>query len=132
MQKQAILYGVIGLIVGAVASGLLVVLHSTGNQPAHITNQDTSMTMTGMVDSLKGKTGDDFDKAFIEGMIEHHQGAIDMAKLAKENAKHDEIKQMADDIISAQSKEIDTMEKWQVDWGYNEDNIPQGHQRMNH
>ena len=71
--------------------------------------------MSGM---LKGKTGDDFDKAFISGMIEHHQGAIDMANLAKQSAKHAEIKQMAHDIVSAQSKEIDMMKSWQSQWGY--------------
>lgn len=77
-----------------------------------------SMTMDDMVDSLKGKTGDDFDKAFLSGMIEHHQGAIDMANLAKQYAGHDEIKQMADDIISAQTNEISTMREWQKAWGY--------------
>jgi uncharacterized protein (DUF305 family) len=132
MKKQAVAYGIVGLIVGAVVSGLLV-MHFTGNQPQHTNNnQDSSLSMTDMVDSLEGKTGDDFDKAFIDGMIEHHQGAIDMAKLAKENAKHDEVKQMADDIIAAQSKEIDMMQQWKADWGYTEDNTPQGHQRMNH
>ena len=77
-----------------------------------------SMTMADMVNSLKGKIGDDFDKAFILGMIEHHQGAIDMANEAKKSAKHEEIKQMADEIISAQSKEIDMMRQWQKEWGY--------------
>jgi len=79
---------------------------------------DHSMTMNGMVDSLKGKTGDDFDKAFLSGMIEHHQGAIDMANETKKNAKHDEIKNMSDDIITAQSKEIEQMKQWKKDWGY--------------
>ena len=79
---------------------------------------DESMTMSGMVDSLQGKTGDDFDKTFISEMIDHHQGAIDMAKLAKEKALHREIKDMADDIISAQTKEIDKMRQWQKDWSY--------------
>ena len=79
---------------------------------------DESMTMSGMVDSLQGKTGDDFDKTFISEMIDHHQGAIDMARLAKEKALHREIKDMADDIISAQTKEIDKMRQWQKDWSY--------------
>ncbi len=79
---------------------------------------DESMTMSGMVDSLKGKTGDDFDKTFISEMIDHHQGAIDMAQLARKNAGHDEIKSMAEDIISAQTKEIDQMRQWQKDWNY--------------
>lgn len=67
---------------------------------------------------LKDLKGDDFDKAFIEEMIMHHQGAIDMAKLIETNAKHDELKQLGKDIISAQSKEIDMMQTWQTDWGY--------------
>jgi uncharacterized protein (DUF305 family) len=63
-------------------------------------------------------TGDDFDKAFLSEMIVHHQGAIDMATLAKQNAKHDEIKKLADDIVVAQTKEIGEMKQWQQQWGY--------------
>ncbi len=77
-----------------------------------------SMSMDDMAGMLKGKTGDDFDKAFIEGMIPHHQGAIDMARAALQSAKHDEIKKMARDIISAQQQEIDMMKQWEAAWGY--------------
>lgn len=76
------------------------------------------MSMNEMSESLKAKSGDEFDSAFISQMIDHHLGAIDMANLAKLNAKHDEIKNLADDIISAQTKEIEMMKKWQIDWGY--------------
>lgn len=63
-------------------------------------------------------TGDDYDRMFIANMIEHHKGAVDMAKLAQANAKHQELKDMADAIIAAQSKEITDMETWQKEWGY--------------
>ncbi len=63
-------------------------------------------------------TGDDYDRMFIANMIEHHKGAVDMAKLAQTNAKHQELKDMANDIITAQTKEITDMETWQKDWGY--------------
>ena len=86
-------------------------------------NED--MAMGEMTNMLKNKTGDDFDKAFIEQMIIHHQGAIDMAKLAQNNAKHDEVKNLANDILSAQSKEIDMMQIWQGDWGYK--SVPGSH-----
>ena len=76
------------------------------------------MSMNEMSESLKGKTGDQFDKAFITQMIDHHQGAIDMANLAKVNAKHEEIKNLAEDIISAQTKEIEMMKQWMNSWGY--------------
>lgn len=76
------------------------------------------MSMNEMAEALKGKIGDEFDKVFILEMIDHHQGAINMANLAKINAKHDEIKNLADDIITAQTKEIEMMREWQKSWGY--------------
>ena len=79
---------------------------------------DNSMSMSDMVEGLKGKSGDNFDKAFIEEMIPHHQGAIDMAELVEENAKHQEIKDLAKEIIEAQANEIKLMREWQATWGY--------------
>lgn len=79
-----------------------------------------SMSMADMSRMLEGKTGDAFDEAFVEGMIPHHQGAIDMAKAALTSAKHQEIKDMARDIIDAQQAEIDMMKQWQKSWGYAE------------
>ncbi len=78
------------------------------------------MSMQGMSMMLEGKTGDDFDRAFIQMMIPHHQGAIDMAEDALENAQHEEIKQLARDIIDSQQAEIEQMWQWQRDWGYAE------------
>ena len=71
-----------------------------------------------MMESLHAKSGDEFDKAFLSQMIMHHQGALDMAKIAKENAKHQEIKTMADNIIKSQTAEIDQMKQWQQSWGH--------------
>jgi len=65
---------------------------------------------------LEGKTGDAFDQEFIEEMIVHHQGAIDMARLALTNAKHKEIKDLATAIISAQNDEIAQMKTWLKGW----------------
>lgn len=98
---------------------------TSSNNNAHVMpdgstmqNMDDSMSMDEMTDELKGKTGDEFDKAFIEMMIPHHQGAIDMAELALKNAGHQEIKDMANDIINAQNSEINVMKDWQESWGY--------------
>lgn len=87
---------------------------------AHMNMRDDpmSMSMNDMSFMLAGKTGDEFDRAFIEGMIPHHQGAIDMAREAQKSAKHEEIRRMADAIISAQQQEIDQMNQWMRDWGY--------------
>lgn len=74
--------------------------------------------MAGMNAALEGKTGDDFDKAFIEQMTMHHQSAIDMAAPGEKNAQHQEVKDLAKAIVSAQTKEIRQMQQWQKDWGY--------------
>lgn len=134
MNKQSILFGLGGLVVGIAlvwaTATVAVNNNNTGvmNMMGMRTNQNVSsnqtmmndddMSMSQMTSSLRGKTGDDFDKAFINEMIEHHQGAIDMATLAKTSAKHDEIKKMADDIITAQTKEINQMKTWQNEWNY--------------
>lgn len=74
--------------------------------------------MAGMNAELEGKTGDEFDKAFIEQMIMHHQSAVDMAAPAEANASRQEVKDLARKIITAQSVEIKQMKQWQADWGY--------------
>lgn len=71
--------------------------------------------MRGMTTMLKGKIGDELDKAFLQQMILHHQGAVEMAKLLKD-AKHEELKKFGEQIISAQSKEIKQMQDWQKAW----------------
>jgi uncharacterized protein (DUF305 family) len=77
---------------------------------------DMAQMMADMNKALMGKTGDEFDKAFLSEMIVHHQGAVEMAKLALTNAKHQEIKDLAQAIISAQNKEIGEMSNWMNNW----------------
>ncbi len=74
--------------------------------------------MASMSAALEGKTSDDFDKAFIEQMIMHHQSAINMAAPGKDNAQHQEVKDLSVAIVKAQSKEIAQMKAWQKEWGY--------------
>jgi len=49
---------------------------------------------------------DDIDGAFAAAMIPHHEGAIEMAELAKDEGEHAEIRELAEAIIGAQSSEI--------------------------
>ncbi len=78
----------------------------------------SSMSMAHMTASLTGATGDDFDRKFLSEMTAHHQGALDMAKLAVTHAKHQEVKDLANGIISSQTSQISEMKQWQKDWGY--------------
>ena len=95
-------------------------MHASNTQEA---TSHSDMSMTDMSKQLEGLSGDAYDKAFIEMMIDHHEGAVDMAKLSDTRAKHDETKQLSKDIITAQEKEIAEMKQWQQDWGYSSDEM---------
>ena len=73
-------------------------------------------SMDGMMASLEGKTGDAFDQAFLSEMIMHHEGAVEMAQMALQSAKHQEIKDLSQAIITAQNAEIAQMKGWQQQW----------------
>ncbi len=128
MKQQPILYGIAGLVIGVVLTGLVMANQTKEVTPAQsntMTMQESmqsgsgmDMSMQDMMTSMNGKTGEEFDKAFISGMIEHHTGAINMAKEAQMNAGREEIKTLAGEIITAQEKEIEMMRQWQKDWGF--------------
>ncbi|WP_026618413.1 DUF305 family protein [Ensifer sp. WSM1721] len=52
------------------------------------------------------------DVDFVRGMIAHHQGAIDMAKVELQYGKDDAIRKLAEDVIKAQEAEIKMMKEW--------------------
>ena len=58
------------------------------------------------------KATGDADVDFVQGMIPHHQGAIDMAKVVLEKGKDPEIKKLAEGIVKAQEAEIAQMTTW--------------------
>jgi len=54
----------------------------------------------------------DVDRDFAAGMIPHHQGAIDMAKIVLKYGKDPEIRKLAEAIVGAQESEIEFMKSW--------------------
>ena len=73
-------------------------------------------TMSNMMSGLEGKTGNALDAAFIDEMIVHHQGAVDMANALLKGSKRPELVKMSNDIIAAQTKEIEQMKAWRAAW----------------
>jgi len=76
---------------------------------------DHDMKMSGMLtvkelSSLKSLSGTEFDRKFLQLMIKHHQGALEMIDLISDS-KNAEAKALSKAIYSAQSKEITSMQQ---------------------
>jgi uncharacterized protein (DUF305 family) len=65
---------------------------------------------------LSGLEGEDFEVAFLSMMIQHHEGAVDMAGWILERSQHSDIKAAAEAILAAQQPEIEQMTQWLQDW----------------
>lgn len=74
---------------------------------------DSAASMPGMtaqdMAELKAANGPAFDKTFLTLMIQHHQGAIDMAEQEQAGGKDAKAKKLADSIVSSQSTEVTAM-----------------------
>ena len=64
-------------------------------------HKDMTMAFTG-----------DADKDFIKGMLPHHQGAVDMAKIVLQYGKDAKVRKLARGIVKAQNEEIAWMKVW--------------------
>jgi uncharacterized protein (DUF305 family) len=91
----------------------------TSNVPMEM-SQEQMRGMGMMMDPQQLANREPFDKAFIDAMIPHHQSAIEMSRVALENSDNPRIKELAENIISAQQEEIEQMKQWRQQW-YSED-----------
>jgi uncharacterized protein (DUF305 family) len=69
-----------------------------------------------MMDPRRLANREPFDEAFIGAMIPHHRSAIEMAKVAYEKSENARIKELARNIVSAQKREIEQMQRWRGQW----------------
>ena len=61
---------------------------------------------------MQGLQASDPDVAYVRGMIAHHQGAIEMAKVRLRYGKDEQTKTWANNVIRDQQREIEEMESW--------------------
>src|SRR3972149_5668890 len=103
-MKKAIIGSVtVGIIIGIIISAVLFeFLGMRGWGPMMGGNYD---------DRQHGMMGD-IDRHFIEQMIPHHQMAIMMSAMLLRGTEREEMKTLAEEIIDAQSEEIDKMRSW--------------------
>lgn len=126
METKSLLIGIVSFIAGALLVSTAAVTIEKPESAGSM-QHGGSMSVDGMTANLENKEGDDFDRAFLADMIVHHEGAVAMARLAQERAKHGEIKELSGDIISAQEIEIAAMKEWQEAWGYDEEPAGSSH-----
>jgi uncharacterized protein (DUF305 family) len=62
------------------------------------------------MDALEDASGEEFRTMWLEMMIEHHQGAVEMAETVVEDGQNAEVRALAEDIVRTQSDEISTMQ----------------------
>ncbi len=77
------------------------------------------VSATGPIEGRAGRA----ELRFLEGMIDHHQMALDMANDCLEKATTESVTTLCQNIIDAQSAEIELMQGWLLEW-YNVDYSP--------
>lgn len=111
-ENKSAIIGVVMLIAGF-ALGYVAAPTATPMDHSAMSMEDTMSSMTA---DLKGKSGEPLERAFLTGMIEHHQGAIEMAAYLKAGTNRPELLKMADDIMRVQTEEVRMMQDWQQQW----------------
>jgi uncharacterized protein (DUF305 family) len=92
----------INLIVACVLLALLASCSMPGGDP--------------MTASLRPLKNEKFEMSFLSQMIQHHRGAIDMAKMVSSHTKRPELNKLAEQIVSTQEKEIGELTQWLKEW----------------
>lgn len=90
-----------------------VMYHSEMNHDMPMTPE---MAAAMRMDLDLGQADEEFDLRFINAMVPHHVGALEMAEDVQAKSDRPELQTLADDIIASQQQEIDQMLAWRQDW----------------
>jgi uncharacterized protein (DUF305 family) len=115
---------ILGGLIGSVLVGVLAACGASQTTQAPTGSTSAAPTASTGVSTNHGggvhgdtTTGDaPFDALFIDGMTEHHRGAITMAEQALKESQRPELRQMAQNIVTSQQQEIDQMANWRKQW----------------
>lgn len=112
------------LLLAAILGGLAFVPQSAGAQQDHQhhgtdsgpASSDAAMAYASANEKMHRdmaiKMTGDPDADFVRGMIPHHQGAVDMAKIVLQYGKDPAVKKLAEQVIASQETEISWMKEW--------------------
>jgi uncharacterized protein (DUF305 family) len=102
------------IMAGAICSviGWGILFAQGKEQSVHPSTQEYIKANTTMHHGMNIKYTGDADLDFVKGMIPHHQGAIDMAKIQLKYGRDEQLIKLSRSIIEAQQKEIKIMQEW--------------------
>jgi len=89
-------------------------LEKAGVEAGSMGMSDHDMGMDG--DTAGLRTANPFDRAFLSGMIPHHEGAVMMSRMVLTRGADEETRALARSITAAQQAEIGVMRGWLADW----------------
>ena len=84
------------------------------SMPAGHSMDGGTMNMRADVDALRD--AEPFDRDFIDSMIRHHEQAVEAAEIALTESERGEIRALAEEIIAAQTSEIEQLREWRESW----------------
>jgi uncharacterized protein (DUF305 family) len=132
MNSKSLIYSLVGLVTGGAITGLLIINRIQAQTQASQQNSPTQTQQnpqnpehnlhhpkgspTATPPGMGMMSQQQAEQHFIQMMIRHHQGAMDMANLALSKAKHPEIKKLAEAIKADQNREIGQMQAWYKQW----------------
>lgn len=102
----------VGILIGYIFSASTALGPMTEYQ---MSGHGMHASMEAMTRELTGKTGDELDRVFLDEMIVHHEGAVQMARRVAGSARP-ELRAFANQIIEAQTQEITDMRAWRSAW----------------
>ncbi len=115
-KNSVFIIGLLTLIVGLLIGYFVGMSRPAYQQSAVSMPSGMHGAVGGMMMGLEGKTGDALDRAFLDEMIVHHQGALEMARILLRETKRPELIKLGNDIITAQTGEIEMMQEWRTTW----------------
>ncbi|MFI7408414.1 DUF305 domain-containing protein [Streptomyces sp. NPDC049627] len=116
----------------ATAATAALVLAACGGDNGSDSGSAAKESATSSADAGAGATAgahNDQDVSFAQGMIPHHQQALEMAEMAADRASSAQVKDLAARIRKAQDPEIQTMSGWLKTWG---EDVPASMPGMDH
>ena len=102
-------------LIGVAAAAIALLAGCSGNNDMAGMNHSSTAPAPTSSSQAVGNNADDI--AFAQGMVPHHQQAIDMAKLVPSRSQNSKVLELAKEIEAAQDPEIKKMNEWLKDWG---------------